>query len=400
MLLGAGALRRAELAPQLSARRLAALAAVVGLLVALLLPWARYVFAPSATALGIAAPAAAVVAVSSVWLLGLSWQADAGRRGQRLAVAAVAELFTGAALSSLTVLTTPVWGMWVGLAAACAIVVLVSTDGIRIPRTELPQWVAIASCASAALLVVSLFLPWQRECDASIRCVSTNGWTTELGVAIAVLALGVVVLTLVWSRPGAPVAALVAGVGLLVATLGFQLQDLSGAGFRLTFGYGSTVGFVAGGLLLVLAVPRSYPASVDRSRMLFRLGPMLACVAYLAFVLVPRWGVLPLGLQRQLRFAPISWLTISGALLAVWLLREWAGRVAADSENSERLVMLPLALLSLAALDLIRLRAVGITWGGGAVVVLCLLLAMLGRVEQRGGLETFRMPEILRVDRL
>ena len=130
-----------------------------------------------------------------------------------------------------------------------------------------------------------------------------------------------------------------------------DVQDLSGAGFRLTFGYGSTVGFVAGGLLLVLAVPRSYPASVDRSRMLFRLGPMLACVAYLAFVLVPRWGVLPLGLQRQLRFAPISWLTISGALLAVWLLREWAGRVAADSENSERLVMLPLALAVTKGID-------------------------------------------------
>jgi hypothetical protein len=33
-------------------------------------------------------------------------------------------------------------------------------------------------------------------------------------------------------------------------------------------------------------------------------------------------------------------------------------------------------------------------------VVLCLLLAQLGRVEQREGLEGLRIPEILRVDRL
>ena len=82
---------------------------------------------------------------------------------------------------------------------------------------------------------------------------------------------------------------------------------------------------------------------------------------------------------------------------AVWLLREWSRRIA---RQAGRLVTLPVVLLGLAALDLIRLRAAGINWGGGAVVVLSLVLGLLGRVEQRGGLENLRVPEILRVDRL
>jgi hypothetical protein len=90
---------------------------------------------------------------------------------------------------------------------------------------------------------------------------------------------------------------------------------------------------------------------------------------------------------------------VAGALLAVWLLCEWAGRTADVGDADDRLVLIPLAMLSLAALDLIQFRDGGITWGGGAVVVLCLLLAQLGRVEQRDGLESLRIPEILRVDR-
>ena len=128
--------------------------------------------------------------------------------------------------------------------------------------------------------------------------------------------------------------------------------------------------------------------------------PIAACVAYLAVVVLPWWGVLPRGLQLALRFGPISWLTIAGVLLAIRLLCAWARQIADTSANTEGLVLLPTALLGVAALDLIRLREGGLTWAGGAVVGLCLLLMLLGRIEQREGLESFRIPEILRVDRL
>ena len=51
------------------------------------------------------------------------------------------------------------------------------------------------------------------------------------------------------------------------------------------------------------------------------------------------------------------------------------------------------------ALELIRYRG-HITWGGGALVGLGVFLASIGIVENRFGLANFRVPEILRVDRL
>jgi hypothetical protein len=66
------------------------------------------------------------------------------------------------------------------------------------------------------------------------------------------------------------------------------------------------------------------------------------------------------------------------------------GETVADaSESIDRLVLLPLALLTLAALDLVRLRDAGINHlggGGGVVVGLSLVLALLGRIEPRKGL--------------
>jgi hypothetical protein len=104
--------------------------------------------------------------------------------------------------------------------------------------------------------------------------------------------------------------------------------------------------------------------------------------------------------ESFVRFAPVSWLTVASALLGIHLLGSWLRRSAEGSPSATRLVLLPLALLALAALDLIGSRSTGITWGGGVVVGLCILLALLGRIEAQGGLENMQMPEILRVDRL
>jgi hypothetical protein len=130
------------------------------------------------------------------------------------------------------------------------------------------------------------------------------------------------------------------------------------------------------------------------------LAPIAACAAYLTLVVLPWWAVLPLRWQSALRVGPLSWLTIAGTLLAVWLVREWGDQIADASVKDDRLVLIPLAMLAVVAPDLIRHRNFGLTWGGGAAVVLCLLLAQLGRVQQREGLESLRIPEILRVDRL
>src|SRR5207244_5016650 len=74
-------------------------------------------------------------------------------------------------------------------------------------------------------------------------------------------------------------------------------------------------------------------------------------------------------------------LTITGVVLAIWLLGLWAGRTAGASASTGLLVILPLALLALAALDVIRGRDYGINWGRGIVVALCALLTV--RSEER-----------------
>jgi hypothetical protein len=136
--------------------------------------------------------------------------------------------------------------------------------------------------------------------------------------------------------------------------------------------------------------------------LLLRLAPIAGCLVYLVIVVVPSWEVLPRRLQSQslTRFAPLSWLTVAGALLAIQLLGLWARRVGGASAGTGLLVLLPLALLALAAVDLVRLRGAGITWGGAIVVGRCLVLALLGRAEHEGRLEGLRVPELLRVDRV
>jgi hypothetical protein len=336
-LIAAGAMRRRELERYHSASRIAILALVVGLLVAFLLPWVRFVAPTPYAWLGITTPAATVAAVLAL-CLPVAWS-QAHAHTERLVFATATALFTDAALRSLPFSGSRAYRAWVGLGVAGAILAFGLVAGVRAPRPELPPWHAIATSGAAALLVTGLFLPWQVECypkgadfapNAGI-CFSTNGWTTPLGPAAAVLAIGLVIVSLRPQRAAASGIALAAGIGLLIATLGFQLADTDFDGGRI---------------------------------------------------------------------GPLSWLPVAGALLAVWLTCEWAGRIAGTPEIDERLILIPLAMLGLAAVDLIQLRAGGITWGGGAVVVLCLLLAQLGRVEQREGLESLRVPEILRIDRL
>jgi hypothetical protein len=405
-LLAAGVLRWRELVQYRAAGQLVALVLVVGFLVALLLPWQRFTWGPP-TFLGIANPATVVAAVLALCLLVTWWRVDSAARADRLTFSAAVALFTGGAVSAITFPGSYAYGAWVGLGSAVALVALALIKGARVPLTR-PGSQALAIGAGATLFVTGLFLPWQRACYTPGRglgplaghCVSTNGWTTTVGSAAAVLAIVLVIVTLAPRRLAVSGIELATGLGLLGATLGFQLSEAEGSDVRFEFGYGSTIGFTGAALLVALAVARLRAPRLDWNRVLVRLTPIAACAGYLVVVVLPWWDVLPRHSQSVLRFAPLSWLTIVGALLGIRLLGLWVRQITGTSGSGDLLVILPLALLALAALDLIRLRAGGMTWGSGVVVGLCLVLAVSGRAEQLQGLQNLRVPEILRVDRL
>ncbi|HEX6700751.1 MAG TPA: hypothetical protein VF101_08485 [Gaiellaceae bacterium] len=405
-LLAAAALRRGELARERSASRAAALVLGLALLVSFLLPWQRIGGQQPIKFLGIESPAAVLAAVAAC-LAVASWTSRSSV-GERLGVSATTALFTGAAVGAVTLGASRAYGAWLALGLALALVLIAVFGAPSVVRLVRLSSQAVATAAAAALLVAAFFLPWQKVCYPSSadlgpyagRCVSTDAWVTIAGSAAAPLAMMVLVMSLGWRRLHTQVVELVAGIALLVATLGFEVAAPDLPGFRV--GYGAIVGFSAAAVLMVLAVARLRPGPLDRTRLLLRVVPMAACLAYLVIVVVPWWDVLPGRVQAQsfARFSSPSWLTVAGVLLALHLLTSWARRIAVPGESAYPLVLLPLALLALAAAELVRFRDVGITWGGGLVVGLCIVLAVLGGIEQREGLESFRVPELLRVDRL
>jgi hypothetical protein len=404
-LLAATALRRKELVRERSVSRLAALVLGLGLLVSFLLPWQR-VAGPHLTFLGIEEPAAVLAAVT-VCVAAVWWMSESSI-GERLGVSATTALFTVAAVSAVTFGVAHAYGAWVGLGLALALLALALLGTAPVSRPARPPRHAVAVAAAAAVLLAALFLPWQNVCyptgsdlgPYSGRCLSTNGWVTIAGSAAAALATLLVVATFALRRLAASVVELSVGFALFVATLGFEVAARGSSGVHV--GYASIVGFAGAALLLILALVRVRLPSFERNRLLIRLAPIKVCLVYLVIVVVPWWDVLPRRLQSQslVHFAPISWLTVAGALLAIHLSGSWARRITRPSERADRLVLIPLGMLALATLDIVRLRDAGITWGGAIVVGLCLLLALLGRIEQREGLESLRVPEILRVDRL
>jgi len=91
---------------------------------------------------------------------------------------------------------------------------------------------------------------------------------------------------------------------------------------------------------------------------------------------------------------------VPGLLLALYLVRLWALRVRGPARTGYRLTIVPLILITLASLEPIRFRDGRVIWGAVILVGLCLLLAAFGWIEEDSGLETFRVPEVLRIDRL
>jgi hypothetical protein len=117
--------------------------------------------------------------------------------------------------------------------------------------------------------------------------------------------------------------------------------------------------------------------------------PIAACLTYLLVVLLPNWYVLPFDVQSKLAFEGLTWPAVAGVLLCLCLIAEWD-----SSLPSDRLVVLPLAMLSPAALIVFEIRLQGLYWGEGLVVGLCLGLAAAGWIRVHG------VPRVLRIDRI
>ena len=197
--------------------------------------------------------------------------------------------------------------------------------------------------------------------------------------------MGLVVHALLPERRWFSPLELSAGIGLLVTTYGFQFSEGEPAHLR----YGFWIAAACSGVLLAVSFARA------RIALDARLVPLAVGLVYLAVVVPPWWSVmdLPERMRWAFWFAPFSWLTITGALLCLTLMRLWLER----REAALWLVLIPTAMAILAVVDLARAEAV--TWGGGIVLGLCAVLALLGRLEQTPGIR-IAVPEILRIDRL
>jgi hypothetical protein len=363
----------------------------VALLIAFLLPWFAFGGTEGYSVPGIESPAAPIAALGLIlvagWLLG-----ERGARW-RLPFAIATAILTGATASALAVSGSYRYGTWIGIACAVVLAALEAVRAWPVRLPALPRGLT-AVRVGAATLLVALFLPWEELGDASVGLI---GWYAVSGAAAGALCL------LVLASPALPalegyVLDMAIAIALLVSALATAYRA-DGPFFRMD--YGAIVGFVGAGILLVTALVSLRPGRVERSRALVRAVPLALSVLCVASIMVPWWFVLPLDWTSR-ALALDSWLGVAGLLLALYLVRLWAIEMRGRARTDNRLTLVPLVLLTLPALELIRLRnSPVVIWGAIILVGLCLLLAVFGWVEEDRNLETVRVPEeFWRVDRL
>lgn len=380
--------------------RVEALAALpgAGLLASFVLPWATPFGPTRVSAPGMELPVV-VLAAGCVCLV-----AGARLRPGRSLYAAIAiAVLTGAAVNAISPDRVR-YGAWMALGFALALIA-VNAFAPRAPRPT--RFAAHLSLTAAAVLVVALFLPWQRFCSPNGHalgnglgsCIEATGWASaEAGAVTGVLAIVLILGALLATLRAPTTAEVTLAIATLVAATGATIGRFGGTGW--SFGFGAYVGFAAAGVLVLLMLARFRVPKLEPRRVSFRLVPLAATLACFCATALPLWAVLPDRWSRQANVL-IGWYAITGLLLTLHLFRRWLDSAAGDSIHDGQLVLLPLALLVLTGLDLVRERDLGMTWGGGILVGLCLFLALLGWKEQHGGLESFRAPEeIWRVDRL
>lgn len=303
--------------------------------------------------------------------------------GRRLGAVAGIAVLVGASLSPLGVHRH--WPYEVVLELGCVLGLLVlalaTARDLRIPR---PAFTDLAAVAAAALLVVSLSLPWDGICAGT--CAASSGWAQADTVTAGGLA---VILAALLLGSGRFAVELAVAAAIYVTAAGVQLTELT------RLGYGAPLGFAGAALLLLASAARLRTVPINPRRVLVRLVPIATCLAFLAIPVAALTSTFP---SRPALDSPwrVFWLEVAAIVVALRLLGRWLTRPRHDEE----LVSLPLALLALTTLDLIVIRS-QIGWEGWASAGLCVLLLALGWFERSRGLRGFRLPEeIWRVDRL
>lgn len=382
-------IRRRDVPPRPSASAVVFALLGLGLLASFLLPWYR----PAAGGPGLFTYA---ILYPPAMLAALALAFGGPSETRRLGSAATAALLTGAAFSANTSRVSHAYGAWLGSSLAIALLVFAAVAVRSVPRR--PTGSSWAATGVAAVFVASLFMPWQTFCAPAGsngfgpglgRCVSANGWGLPNSTA-AVLVVLVAAAPALWLRRISK-AELAVGAALLVATAGLEI----GLPAPARFAYGAFVGFVAAGGIVLLTLTRLRPPPLGR-----RLLPVAASSLFVLGVLLPWWLVLPSAWQRQSDVLT-GWLAVAGLLLSLHLLASWLGLAGRSLSGDGTLMLVPVSLLALVVLEIGRSHWTGMTWGSTILIALCVLLALLGWVEESGGrLERLRMPQLLRVDRL
>jgi hypothetical protein len=391
------AYRRAELTWPRGAADLGAAVLGIALLISVLLPWYGFSVPTTYHVYGVALAAAMIAALSLI--LAAAWLHGEAGRPWRLPLAIAIAVLVGGAFSALPptdVSATHVYGAWIGLACAVSLVALEAVRALPVLLPALPRGSTAVRLGAAALLIVALFLPWQELHLAVLTGPYTNGWYASTGAAAGSLCL------LLLAAPALPrfasyVLDAVVAVVILVSALATAFRSDSLV-FRI--GWGAFLGIAAAGVLLGTALLHLRLGPVDRSRALIRAVPLALSVLCVAAVVVPWWFIFPQSWRSQAA-SLTSWLAVPGLLLALYLVRLWTIQIRGRARTGSRLTLVPLVLLTLPALELIRDRnQQDVLWGAVILVGLCLLLALFGWIEEDRSLETVRVPDVLRVDRL
>jgi hypothetical protein len=394
-LLGGLAHRRAELRRTPSGADAAALVLGIALLISFLLPWIGEARLQSVH--GIEYAAALIAALGLI--LGARLLHGEGARRLRLPFAIATAILTGGAASSVpTGRLGHLYGAWIGVGCAAALVALEAERAWPWQVPVLPRGLRTLRSAAAAFLIVALFLPWQegRHLNGVTYGGGVDGWYSYTGAAAGSLCLLLLAIPVVPALEKY-VLDMVAAAVIFVSMLATAFREET---FAFRIGYGAFVGIAAAGVLLVTVLVPVRPGRVDARRALVRAAPLAASVLCAAAVVVPLWFVLPVTWEFQA--SPLyGLLGVPGVLIALYLVRLWALRVQGSPTTGNRLTLLPLTLLTLPSLELIRFRAGDVIWGAVILLGLCLLLAVFGWIEDDGGLESFRVPdEVWRIDRL